>query len=157
MNLTWLFDVCSSILWGFMFKSIILVSLIASASDDGTILWFCCISPNFIWGSGFAPLLVPPGFKVCETGLSAWPGLSPGNYRTVSDTAHFLRKVKGMIKKTNALQIVRHIYLNSLPKKKVSSMCSFTSNMNNDITLQTKGSSICLAIEEGCIYPDSSS
>lgn len=83
--------------------------------------------------------------------------LETTDYRTVSDTAHFLRKVKGMIKKTNALQIVRHIYLNSLPKKKVSSMCSFTSNMNNDITLQTKGSSICLAIEEGCIYPDSSS
>lgn len=42
-------------------------------------------------------------------------------------------------------------HLNSLPKKKKSSMCSFTSNMNYHITLQTKGTSICLAIEESYI------
>jgi len=45
----------------------------------------------------------------------------------------------------------RLTHLNSLPEQKISSMRSFTTNMNNHITLQTKGTSICLAIEESYI------
>jgi hypothetical protein len=33
-------------------------------------------------GSGLCPLLISPGSKGCEAGLSALLGLSPGNYGT---------------------------------------------------------------------------
>jgi len=88
-TLTWLFDACScNLLLGFMFKSIILVSILVcpSASDPGVgsrgITWFCCFSPILSLGSGFCPLLLSPGSNACEPGFSAWLDLSPGNCAT---------------------------------------------------------------------------
>lgn len=52
------------------------------------------------------------------------------------------------------LERIGETHLNSLPEQKISSMHSFTSNMNYHITLQTKGSSICLAVEESYIEID---
>lgn len=42
--------------------------------------------------------------------------------------------------------------LNSLPQKKIPSVGSFTTNMNNHIALQTKGSPVDLTIKESYMH-----
>lgn len=85
-----MFEACSCIRWGFIFKSIIfsiLECLSASASEFGTgeALWFCWLSPTVSLGGIVCPLLVSPRSTGSEAGSSRWPGLSPGNYRRIKE------------------------------------------------------------------------
>lgn len=104
ITITWLFDACSCILWGCMFKSIILSILgcpSASASEmgPGEALWFCWFSPIVSLGGRFCPLLVSPGSTGFKAGSSRRPGLSPGNYRTIKEceVCAYYWKQKSMI------------------------------------------------------------
>jgi len=122
ISLTWLFDPCSCIRWGFIFKSIILVSFLflacpsalASEAGTGETLWFCWFSTTVSLGGWFCTLLVSPWSTGCEAGSSIWPGLSPGNYRT---NKMFLR---GILHNRRMTEIPISLYRNYKPQLSAS-------------------------------------
>ena len=85
-TITWLFEACSWIRWGFIFKSIIFLSTLSFRPSElvtdirtGETWRFCLFSPAVAFCGRFCPLLVSPGYIGCGAGSSGW-GWSPGNY-----------------------------------------------------------------------------
>lgn len=85
---TWLLAACPWTLWGFIFKSIIFVSVsawpssLASWTGDSR-WWFCWLSSTVtLCGGGWlCTLPISLGTLECGDGSSRFIGLSPGNWK----------------------------------------------------------------------------